>query len=124
MKGICLIYESLLSRGFVSFPLQQASEEKIEAIISNINNPFFGEEIYSTTEQKVVAYLYFLIKDHPFTDGNKRTAILSFSLASELNQLEINKAKYPLDEIAVFIEKIQENDHQSVIKTLANNIFK
>ena len=34
----------------------------------------FGEPLYRTREEKAANLLYFLVKDHPFTDGNKRTA--------------------------------------------------
>lgn len=123
-EGICLVYESLLARGLVSFPITKVSIHKIEAIISSVNGSYFGQEIYETTEEKVVAYLYFLIKNHPFTDGNKRTAIISFSLSSEINNLEVNEVDYPLDALAVFIEQIQETNHQMVIKIIADSIFK
>jgi|SRR5579872_182569 len=33
----------------------------------------FGEELYPTIHDKAAAYLFFIIKGHPFIDGNKRT---------------------------------------------------
>lgn len=122
-KSVCQIYELLLADKLVSFPANQESLNKVEALISNINNQFFGVEIYPSLEEKVIAYFYFIIKNHPFVDGNKRTAVIAFALASDLNGLEI-KNEYPLDSVAVFIEKIQEEDHQFVIKTLAKIMFK
>ena len=38
----------------------------------------FGEPLYRTREEKSANLLYFLIKDHPFTDGNKRIGSLLF----------------------------------------------
>src|SRR5271155_2334370 len=77
-KNICRAYELLQSKNLVSFPITEEAKRKVEAIVGNINNPHFKVEIYETIEEKAVAYLYFLIKDHPFTDGNKRTACLVF----------------------------------------------
>ena len=77
-KNICHAYELLLANGLVSFPLTQEGVGKVEAIVANINNPYFGVEIYETIEEKAVAFLYFLIKDHPFIDGNKRIGAYIF----------------------------------------------
>ena len=40
----------------------------------------FGEPLYRTREEKAANLLYFLVKDHPFTDGNKRIGSLLFLL--------------------------------------------
>lgn len=71
----------------------------------------------------MIAYLYFLIKDHPFTDGNKRTASLVFLTLCDINALFPRYGDFSLDELAVFIEKAKEVDHQKVIKELAKSIF-
>ncbi len=124
-NSVCQTYELLHSNGLVSFPLTSSAQGKIEAIVATITNSYYGHEIYTSSEQKVVAYLYFLIKDHPFTDGNKRTASLIFSILCELNELNPNLGSEnpTLDELAVFIEKIQEEDHQSVIRQVAALLF-
>ena len=96
---------------------------KIEAIVANISNTYFGNEIYSTSEEKAVAFLYFLIKDHPFTDGNKRTASLIFEVVCDINNLTPNFKDFTLDQLAVFIEKIRDDEHQVIIKTIAELIF-
>jgi prophage maintenance system killer protein len=92
--------------------------------VSSINSSYFGSEAYTTPEEKVVAYLYFLIKNHPLTDGNKRTASLSFVIICDLNDLEPKYEDFTLDELVVFIEKIQEQDYQIIIKTLSDILFK
>ena len=38
----------------------------------------FGEEAYGTIEEKVAHILYFIVKNHAFNDGNKRSAAFSF----------------------------------------------
>jgi death-on-curing family protein len=112
-------------QGLVSFPLTTQAKEKVEAIVANITSTYYGREIYATIEEKIVAYLYFLIKDHPFIDGNKRTASLVFSILCELNDVSprFGNLNPTLDELAVFIEKIQEDDHQSVIQQIAVLLF-
>lgn len=38
---------------------------------------FNGKDLYRTIFDKVAAYLYHLIQNHPFVDGNKRTAAMT-----------------------------------------------
>ena len=38
----------------------------------------FGEPAYPTVETKAAHLLYFVIKNHPFSDGNKRTGAFLF----------------------------------------------
>ncbi|MBX2866444.1 Fic family protein [Candidatus Kaiserbacteria bacterium] len=81
-----------------------------------INQTHFGVDIYERPEEKLVALLYFLIKDHPFTDGNKRTACLVFEIACELNDLEPHYNGFTLDELAVYVERVKPKDHQDFIR--------
>ena len=124
-KSVCQAYELLHRKGFVSFPLTGSAEGKVSAIVATITESYFGKEIYETAEEKAVAYLYLLVKDHPFIDGNKRTASLVFSMVCDINGLFPRFGNgYPtLDELAVFIEKVQEQDHQKVIRLIAKVLF-
>lgn len=38
----------------------------------------FGESAYSTVESKAAHLLYFVVKNHPFADGNKRSGAFLF----------------------------------------------
>ncbi len=40
----------------------------------------FGDPLYKTREEKAAHLLYFIIKDHPFLDGNKRIGSFLFLL--------------------------------------------
>jgi prophage maintenance system killer protein len=53
---------------------------------------FGGKEVYPSIEEKAANLLYFLIKDHPFVDGNKRIGAALF-----LWFLEKNEALYRPD---------------------------
>lgn len=52
--------------------------DQFEGILRTIYQSFDGEEIYPTVGEKAANLLYFIIKDHPFFDGNKRVAALLF----------------------------------------------
>lgn len=51
---------------------------KFEGIVKNLYQSFGGKEFYKTVESKAAHLLYFTIKDHYFTDGNKRIASFLF----------------------------------------------
>lgn len=124
-KSVCRAYELLHSRSFVSFPLTREAERKVGSLVAAITETYFGGEIYETNEEKSVAYLYLLIKDHPFTDGNKRTATLVFSVVCDINNLspKFGNGNPTLDELAVFVEKVQDEDHHKVIRLIAKVLF-
>ena len=58
------------------FANEKAGE--LKGIIDNIYQTFSGYELYPSIEDKASHLLYFIIKDHPFSDGNKRSASFLF----------------------------------------------
>jgi prophage maintenance system killer protein len=122
-ENICQIYNLLHSEGIVAFPLTDEAGHKIESLVANINGSAYGIENYPTAEVKAVAYLYFLIKDHPFTDGNKRTAVLCFLVLCDLNELKSITRGFGLDALAVLLEGIKVSDHQKLIGDVSNTLF-
>lgn len=60
---------------------------------SALNAPFQtfdGEYIYKTIKAKASKLGYFLIKNHPLIDGNKRIGILVMMIFLEINGIEID----------------------------------
>ena len=53
---------------------------------------FGDQDLHPTLYDKAAAYLYHVAKNHPFIDGNKRTAA-----ALALTFLEMNKTKYKIN---------------------------
>lgn len=122
-KSVCEIYNVLHKEGLISFPLTKDSISSIESLVGSIKQSHFGVEIYESIEEKVVAYLYFMIKNHPFTDGNKRVAVITFFVSCRINNLKIDYKNNNLDSVAIFIEKTKVEDHHAFIKELAKLIF-
>ncbi|MFK5969520.1 MAG: virulence protein RhuM/Fic/DOC family protein [Candidatus Marithrix sp.] len=52
--------------------------DELKGIIGNLYQTFEGIELYPSIEDKASHLLYLIIKDHPFTDGNKRSASFLF----------------------------------------------
>jgi prophage maintenance system killer protein len=53
-------------------------DKGLESIINNIYQSFAGQEIYKSIEEKAANFLYLIVKNHVFIDGNKRIAATLF----------------------------------------------
>lgn len=62
-----------------------------EGSLVAIFQSFDGKELYPTVPEKAANLLYFVIKDHPFYDGNKRIGALLFILFLTLNDCHLTK---------------------------------
>ena len=58
---------------------------RLEAAVATQHQEVFGRELYLTVFEKAAAMLRGIIADHPFVDGNKRTAMLTAMTYLELN---------------------------------------
>ncbi len=52
--------------------------EALDGVIGAIYQGFGGHDLYPTVEEKAANLLYLMIKDHPLSDGNKRSAAALF----------------------------------------------
>ncbi|MDO5556076.1 MAG: virulence protein RhuM/Fic/DOC family protein [Clostridia bacterium] len=53
-------------------------DKGLESIIGNLYQSFDGQDIYNSIEEKASNFLYLIVKNHVFTDGNKRIAATLF----------------------------------------------
>lgn len=63
----------------------------LKAILGNIMQSFDGKDLYSSIQEKAAHLLYFIIKDHPFTDGNKRIGSFLFLLFLKSSKIDTSK---------------------------------
>ena len=80
-------------------------------LISSLNQPFqtfAGVELYPSVEEKAGKLLETIIKNHPFVDGNKRTAYVLFKLYLYRNNLKIIASE---DEKYNFVMAIAEGKY-------------
>ena len=57
---------------------QPKHKDGLAALFGNIFQSFSGEDVYPTLEEKAAHLLYFVVKNHVFTDGNKRSGAYAF----------------------------------------------
>lgn len=72
------IKSELIAKKEASELFGQENSEKLQGILGNIYQTFGGKELYPSLEEKAAHLLYFIIKDHPFVDGNKRIGSFLF----------------------------------------------
>ena len=80
LEAINALRLDLATRGEVTGLFGNLRGDGLAAILGNIEQTMFGEPLYRSREEKAANLLYFVIKDHPFTDGNKRIGTLLFLL--------------------------------------------
>ncbi len=65
--------------------------DSFEGNLKTIYQSFDGAELYPTVAEKAANLLYFIIKDHPFYDGNKRIGSLLFIVFLTINDCNLTK---------------------------------
>ena len=56
----------------------ERQKDNVQGIVGNIMQAFGGKPLYETAEEKAAHLLYFMVKNHPFIDGNKRSGAFAF----------------------------------------------
>ena len=82
--AIADLKKNLIGRGEASDLFGRVREDGLASILGNLDQTAFGEPAYPSIESKAAHLLYFTIKNHPFSDGNKR--IGSFLFVDFLNR--------------------------------------
>ncbi|MGE0853844.1 MAG: RhuM family protein [Hyphomicrobiaceae bacterium] len=85
-KLILKLKKELEAKGDASKLFGNERGEELDGALGSIEQTFAGEPLYPSVEARAAHLLYFIIKDHPFSDGNKRIGSLLF-----LHYLDKNK---------------------------------
>jgi len=86
-NGITALKADLAERGEATALFGQERSHSLQGILGNLDQTFGGQDLYPSVEEKAAHLLYFVIKDHPFSDGNKRIGSFLFLLFLRENQL-------------------------------------
>ncbi len=109
------------------FTNEKAGE--LKGIIDNLYQTFGGVELYPSIEDKASHLLYFIIKDHPFNDGNKRSASFLFVyfldkcdyLYKQNGEKKINDNA--LTALALLVASSDPKEKELMIKLIKHLIF-
>ena len=90
----------------------------LESAVAAPQATFGGKAIYASLSEIAAAYLYYLCKNHPFLDGNKRTALGACLVFVRLNRVE-TKPDGPEWEQLVLDVAASRIDREETTKRLA-----
>lgn len=73
-----LKHELILKKETSKLFAQERERGIFAGIVGDVFQSFDGKDLYPSVEEKATHLLYFIIKNHPFTDGNKRSGAFAF----------------------------------------------
>ena len=105
-------------------------DSSFKSSISTIYQTFDGVDLYPSIEEKSAHLLYFITKNHSFTDGNKRIAALIFLYFLEKNGMLLSEkggkriADNALVALTLMIAVSKPDEKEVMIKVIVNLINK
>ena len=92
----------------------------LEGILGSIEQTMFGEALYRSREEKAAHLLYFVIKDHPFSDGNKRIGSFLFMLYLRQEGMSHQLNPQALTALALLIAESAPPNKDLMIRLIIN----
>jgi hypothetical protein len=104
----------------------ERSAGAVAGIVGNVMQAFGGKELYASVEEKAAHLLYFMVKNHPFTDGNKRSGAFAFVWFLErVNILDVSKlTPSALTALTILVASSDPKEKKKVIDLIINLIAK
>ncbi|MEK6777857.1 MAG: virulence protein RhuM/Fic/DOC family protein [bacterium] len=94
--------------------------DSLAAILGNIEQTMFGDPLYKTREEKAAHLLYFIIKDHPFLDGNKRIGSFLFLLYQRQEGMPEVMSENTLTALALLIAESEPANKDLMTRLVIN----
>jgi death-on-curing family protein len=124
------IKKELIAKREASDLFGKENSNRFKGILGSIYQTFDKKELYPSLEEKAAHLLYFIIKDHPFVDGNKRIASFLFVYFLDKNNFLYRKTgekkinDNALTTLALLIAISDPKDKDRIIKIITNLIAK
>ena len=104
---------------------QEKSPGVLKGIIDSIYQSAFGEDAYPSIQEKAANLLYFIVKDHPFTDGCKRIAASVFLYFLNKNKLLFKDGQKIISDstlvaITLFLAESKPEENEIMINIIMN----
>ena len=120
VRAIDTFKSDLGARGEATALFGNEREHGLESILGNIEQAFDGELLYKSIEERAAHLLYFIIKDHPFSDGNKRIGCLIFLLYLKLQNTAIKINDNGLVALALLIAESDPQQKDLIVRLTVN----
>ena len=119
-EAIMEFKRELMARGEASSLFGNPRDNALESILGNVEQTMFAESLYRSREEKAAHLLYFVVKDHPFTDGNKRIGALLFLLYLKQEGMQHELNPQALTSLTLFIAESAPTAKDLMIRFVVN----
>ncbi|SIQ10368.1 Fic/DOC family protein [Aromatoleum tolulyticum] len=116
----------LMARGEATDLFARERGDAFDALLGNLDQTVFGEPAYPSVEAKAAHLLYFVIKNHPFSDGNKRSGAFLFVDFLNRNGRLLDAAGQPvindigLAALALLVAESDPSHKETMIRLVMN----
>ncbi|KKT18646.1 MAG: hypothetical protein UW04_C0062G0003 [Parcubacteria group bacterium GW2011_GWB1_43_8] len=128
LKIIVELKKELVAKKEAGDLFGQERRGSFEGIIGGLYQSFGGKELYPSIEDKASHLLYFIIKDHPFSDGNKRSAAFLFVYFLDKTNFLFKKSgerkinDNALVALALLVAESDPKEKETMVKIIKNLI--
>ena len=119
-RAIADFRRALMARKEATALFGRPRGEGLEGILAGIEQTMFGEALYRSREEKAANLLYLVIKDHPFSDGNKRIGSFLFILYLEQEGIAHTLNPAALTALALLIAESAPTSKDLLIRLVMN----
>ena len=126
MAALNHLKSQLMARGEATELFAKPRGDGLDSVLANLEQTVFGEPAYPTIESKAAHLLYFMVKNHVFTDGNKRSGAFLFvdflhrnhRLLNNEGDMVINNTG--LAALTLLVAESDPNQKETLIKLIMN----
>ncbi len=128
LNAITELKKQLMRKKEASDLFGKRKDAALESVLNSVIQTFEGEYLYKSIEEQAAHLLYFIIKNHPFTDGNKRIGAFLFVWFLEKNKHRFKKTgelkinDNALVALALLVAQSNPDDKELMIKLVMNLI--
>lgn len=128
VKAITTLKKQLVKKKEASALFGNERDGAFAGILNSVVQTFGGAYLYKSIEEQAAHLLYFVIKNHPFTDGNKRIGAFLFVWFLERNKHRFKKSgelkinDNALVALALLVAQSDPNDKELMISLVVNLI--
>jgi death-on-curing family protein len=128
VKAITELKKQLIKKKEASDLFGNERDHGFESTLNSVVQTFGGEYLYKSIEEQAAHLLYFVIKNHSFTDGNKRIGAFLFVWFLEKNKHRFKKTgelkinDNALVALALLVAQSNPDDKEIMIKLVINLI--
>ncbi|HNR16732.1 MAG TPA: virulence protein RhuM/Fic/DOC family protein [Chitinophagaceae bacterium] len=128
VKAVAELKKQLVKKKEASALFGNERDGAFGGILNSVVQTFGGEYLYKSIEEQAAHLLYFVIKNHPFTDGNKRIGAFMFVWFLEKNKHRFKKSgelkinDNALVALALLVAQSDPNDKELMVNLVINLI--